>query len=84
MIIPDFKKDGVPIDQSWTWVNSMMPQDGATVQTLRFHYRIDCNSTTSVWRQLSEKGEDLLKILHRDASKYEVLINCDIESNRET
>lgn len=72
VVLPDFGKDGLPTEQSCDWIQSLIPQDGTTVQILRFDYRIRFNSNTSVWRQLSGKGEDLLNILYRESSTYEV------------
>lgn len=68
---PDFAKDGTQSENSQDWVNSMMPPDGAQARIFRFEYRIALDRN-SIWHQLSEKGEDLLRIFHRMAWMYQV------------
>ncbi|KAJ5949540.1 hypothetical protein N7454_001124 [Penicillium verhagenii] len=59
VVLPDFGKDGLPTELSCEWIHSVVPQDGATVQVLRFHYRIDFKSNTSAVSILSDPSLSL-------------------------
>ena len=49
----------------------MMPPDEAQAQVFRFSYRIALDGH-SIWHQLSQKGEDLLRIFRRITVTYQV------------
>ncbi|RSL46146.1 hypothetical protein CEP53_010433 [Fusarium sp. AF-6] len=65
IVVPDFfNKRGTSSNKTQDWVNSVMPLDGIHAQVLHFHYEIVMTGH-SIWRQLSDKGEDLLRIFDR-------------------
>ncbi|KAJ8133596.1 hypothetical protein O1611_g23 [Lasiodiplodia mahajangana] len=72
IVVPDFTKDGTAPDRTHDWVTSMMPPDGTQAQIARFEYRISMTGC-SIWRQLSEKGEDLLRIFRHTAGTHQIL-----------
>ena len=71
VIVGDFTKDGIYKGPSWSWVNSIMPTDGASVQILQFDFRIS-QQGGSIWRQLRDKGDELLLSLKREAARFQV------------
>ncbi|RSM15769.1 hypothetical protein CDV31_004870 [Fusarium ambrosium] len=72
IVVPDFKKPGIAFNHTQSWVDSMMPLDGIQAQVFHFHYEIAVPGR-SIWRQLSDKGEDLLRIFGRNTGGYQLL-----------
>ncbi|KAI4858507.1 hypothetical protein F4820DRAFT_236514 [Hypoxylon rubiginosum] len=71
VVVGDFTKDGTHTKPSLSWVNSIIPPDSASIQILRLEFRISLHGA-SIWRQLSEKGDELLFNLQSEAPRFQI------------
>ena len=69
--VPGLGRENSRLEPLWSWVSSIMPQDGTSAQIFRLEYHIAPNGP-SIWRQLNERGDDLLRILGQDSVRYQV------------
>lgn len=71
VVVGDFTKDGTQAKPSLSWANSIIPPDGTSIRILRLDFRISLHGA-SIWRQLSEKGDELLLNLQRESAQFQV------------
>lgn len=70
-MVPDFTKNATAQEHTQDWVDEMLAPHRTQAQIFRFEYRIDMTGY-SIWRQLSQKGEDLLNIFRRKGGIFQV------------